>query len=182
MSDQPSVTLGTPLSASARRVLLLGAGGAVRGILEPFLAEQPQSLVIANRTVEKAELLAELFDDLGPVSASGFDWLREPVDVIINATSAGHSGAMTPMPGMRLSVGMPPTFARNLLIPHLPEFYQQWPDIEIQVAVAAPMQAAVTDRRLPSTSAMNRSSNKSHAGSPNRPSSPRIWARRRRPR
>lgn len=43
-------------------------------------------------------------------------------------------------PAMCLSVGMPPTFARNLLIPHLPEFYQEWPDIEIQVAVAAPMQ------------------------------------------
>ncbi|MEY5099231.1 MAG: hypothetical protein RJA36_1950 [Pseudomonadota bacterium] len=42
--------------------------------------------------------------------------------------------------GMRLTVGSPPTFARNLLIPHLPEFYQEWPDIDIQLAVAAPMQ------------------------------------------
>ena len=42
--------------------------------------------------------------------------------------------------GMRLTVGSPPTFARNLLIPRLPEFYQQWPDIDIQLAVAAPMQ------------------------------------------
>ncbi|HEY0857237.1 MAG TPA: LysR substrate-binding domain-containing protein [Albitalea sp.] len=41
---------------------------------------------------------------------------------------------------LRLSVGSPPTFARNLLIPRLPEFYRQWPDIEIEVAVAAPMQ------------------------------------------
>ena len=42
--------------------------------------------------------------------------------------------------GMRLTVGSPPTFARNLLIPRLPEFYQQWPDIDIQLIVAAPMQ------------------------------------------
>ena len=42
--------------------------------------------------------------------------------------------------GMELTVGSPPTFARNLLIPHLPGFYQQWPDIDIQLAVAAPMQ------------------------------------------
>ena len=42
--------------------------------------------------------------------------------------------------GMRLTVGSPPTFARNLLIPHLHEFYQQWPDIDLQLAVAAPMQ------------------------------------------
>lgn len=41
---------------------------------------------------------------------------------------------------LRLSVGSPPTFARNLLIPQLPAFYRQWPDIEIEVAVAAPMQ------------------------------------------
>lgn len=41
---------------------------------------------------------------------------------------------------LRLSVGTPPTFARNLLIPRLPEFYRQWPDIDIEVAVAAPLQ------------------------------------------
>lgn len=41
---------------------------------------------------------------------------------------------------LRLRVGVPPTFARNLLIPRLPEFYRQWPDIEIEVAVAAPLQ------------------------------------------
>lgn len=43
-------------------------------------------------------------------------------------------------PPLRLRVGAPPTFARNLLIPRLPEFYRQWPDIEIEVAVEAPMQ------------------------------------------
>lgn len=44
------------------------------------------------------------------------------------------------LPALRLRVGAPPTFARNLLIPRLPEFYRQWPDIEIDVAVEAPMQ------------------------------------------
>lgn len=43
-------------------------------------------------------------------------------------------------PPLRLRVGAPPTFARNLLIPRLPDFYRQWPDIEIEVAVEAPMQ------------------------------------------
>lgn len=43
-------------------------------------------------------------------------------------------------PGMQLSVGVPPTFARNLLIPQLPEFCRQWPDIDVQLAVVAPMQ------------------------------------------
>ncbi|MDR6164819.1 shikimate dehydrogenase [Pseudomonas fluorescens] len=91
------LTVNAGFSLTGKRILLLGAGGAVRGALEPLLAEKPASVIIANRTVDKAELLAELFCDLGPVSASGFDWLREPVDVIINATSASLTGDVPPI-------------------------------------------------------------------------------------
>ena len=99
------LTVNAGLSLKGKRILILGAGGAVRGALEPILAEGPASVTIANRTVEKAELLAELFSDLGPVAASGFDWLHEPVDVIINATSASLSGQVPPIASSLIEPG-----------------------------------------------------------------------------
>ncbi|MFW8265075.1 shikimate dehydrogenase, partial [Klebsiella pneumoniae] len=77
------LTENAGLNLEGKRILLLGAGGAVRGVLEPLLAQRPAMLVLANRTVEKAERLAREFADLGEIYASGFDWLEEPVDLII---------------------------------------------------------------------------------------------------
>ena len=99
------LTVNAGFSLKGKRILVLGAGGAVRGALEPLLAEGPASVTIANRTVEKAELLAELFSDLGPVAASGFDWLHEPVDLIINATSASLSGELPPIASSLIEPG-----------------------------------------------------------------------------
>ena len=118
------LTVNAGLSLHGKRILLLGAGGAVRGALEPLLAQQPASLIIANRTVEKAEMLAELFDDLGPVSASGFDWLREPVDVIINATSASLSGDVPPIAGSLIEPGR--TFCYDMMYAKAPTAFCRW--------------------------------------------------------
>lgn len=80
------------------RILLLGAGGAARGVLLPLLAQTPQSIVVANRTVSKAEILCQHFADKR-LSACGFqDLEQQHFDVIINATSASLSGSLPPIP------------------------------------------------------------------------------------
>lgn len=81
------------LALSQMRILILGAGGAVRGVIAPLLEQRPQSLTIANRTVEKASQLAQRFAEFGPVSGIGLNQTSEhaPYDLIINATSAGLS-------------------------------------------------------------------------------------------
>ncbi|MEB0091966.1 shikimate dehydrogenase [Pseudomonas sp. CCI1.2] len=99
------LTVNAGVVLNGKRILLLGAGGAVRGALEPLLAEKPAVLVIANRTVEKAEQLAHEFTDLGPVFASGFDWLEESFDVIINATSASLAGEVPPIAASLIQPG-----------------------------------------------------------------------------
>jgi len=81
------------------RVLILGAGGAVRGVLGPLLERDLRELIIANRTSVKAQQLAAEFADLGTVSGCGFAELRgPPYDLIINATSASLLGEMPPLP------------------------------------------------------------------------------------
>lgn len=83
-----------------KRVLILGAGGAVRGILLPMLNKKPQALTIANRTKSKAEELANDFSSFGDLNAHGYDdieFLNISFDLIINCTSASISGAVPPL-------------------------------------------------------------------------------------
>lgn len=93
---------GWPLRG--RRILLLGAGGAVRGVLGPLLAEQPAGLVIANRTADKARQLAQAFG--ARVQGCGYPALAGQVfDVVINGTSASLAGALPPLPDALLAPG-----------------------------------------------------------------------------
>ena len=92
-----TVNLGCPLAG--RRVLLLGAGGAARGVIGPLLEARPQALVVANRTEAKAQALADVFGQLGPISACGFAQLAgQSFDVVIDATSAALGGDLPPLP------------------------------------------------------------------------------------
>lgn len=88
-----------------KRILLLGAGGAARGVIEPLLGYQPKELVIANRTASKAEQLADLFADFGTLHGGGFEDLSGTFDVIINATAASLKGEVPPLPDNILAAG-----------------------------------------------------------------------------
>jgi shikimate dehydrogenase len=84
-------------SILARRVLLLGAGGAARGVIGPLLQQQPAQLVLANRTLDKARQLAHDFGSR--LEASSYAALSpRQFDLVINATSASLAGALPPLP------------------------------------------------------------------------------------
>lgn len=80
------------------RILVLGAGGAVRGTLEPLLATEPAGLMIANRTADKARQLAHEFSELGEITGGGFDEITGSFDLVINGTSASMAGDLPPLP------------------------------------------------------------------------------------
>jgi shikimate dehydrogenase len=98
-----SVNFGVELQGA--NILILGAGGATRGIVGPLLEMRPALICIANRTLDKAQELAERFRSSGPVSACRFNTVpvAEPYDLIINATSAGLRGESPPYPEAAIS-------------------------------------------------------------------------------
>jgi shikimate dehydrogenase len=82
-----------------KRILMLGAGGAARGVLAPLLEQQPHELVIANRNVERATALVTEFQNLGTIRGTSFtDIDPTAFDLIINATSASLQGEMPAVP------------------------------------------------------------------------------------
>jgi shikimate dehydrogenase len=87
-------------------ILLLGAGGASRGVLRPLLEARPKRLLIANRTTAKAVALAASVADLGTVEGCGLDALAgQRFDLIINGTSAGLQGEVPTLPNEILKIG-----------------------------------------------------------------------------
>ena len=95
------ITVNLTVNMTGRRVLMLGAGGAARGALLPFLRQEPSELVLVNRTLSKAVALADEFAGRGPLIVSGYAELAdlaEGYDVVVNATSASLRGEMPPLP------------------------------------------------------------------------------------
>jgi len=107
-----------------QRVLILGAGGAVRGVLAPLLAAKPALCVIANRTVSKAETLVKLFAPLGNVTASTYNALQsKSFDLIINGTSASLQSELPPLPsGLLAEDG----WGYDMMYAGTPTLFVQW--------------------------------------------------------
>ena len=87
------------------RVLILGAGGAVRGVLEPLLREHPKELLVVNRTAGRAQNLVGEFADLGPIEGGAYSLIgARQFDLIINGTSGSLTGEMPELPSSLLTV------------------------------------------------------------------------------
>ncbi|MCK9502724.1 MAG: shikimate dehydrogenase [Porticoccaceae bacterium] len=116
------VNLGWALAA--KNILILGAGGAVRGVLEPLLEQKPAAVTIANRTEAKAVDLANAFADLGVVVGCGFSALAgQQFDVIINGTSASLSGDLPPLPETLVT---PATRCYDMMYGSEPTVFLRW--------------------------------------------------------
>jgi shikimate dehydrogenase len=98
------LTVNLNLSLQGKHVLLMGAGGAARGVIAPLLAETPAALTIANRTPEKALQLAELFGGQ-PQACSYAQLAGQHFDIVINATAASLQGELPPLPDNLLNPG-----------------------------------------------------------------------------
>lgn len=93
------LTLNHNIQLNDKDILIIGAGGAVRGVLEAILAQQPTSLLITNRTKQKALQLAKDFSDLGNIKGCGLDEIKNAsFDIVINGTSASLQGELPPLP------------------------------------------------------------------------------------
>ena len=93
------LTKNLEVAIKDKKVLVLGAGGAVRGVLAPLLKHHPALLVIANRTVSKGKELAEEFAHFGKIEACGFNELKgKRFDIVINGTAASLKGEVPPLP------------------------------------------------------------------------------------
>jgi len=116
------------VTIEGKKVLVLGAGGAVRGVLGPLLQENPAEVVIANRTPERAQELADAFEEYGQVDGCGFDDLDgSRYDIVINGTSASLKGDVPPLPEGILSKG---SFCYDMMYGAEPTAFMLWADDE----------------------------------------------------
>ncbi len=104
------IELNAGLPLAGRRLLLVGAGGAGAGVLGPLLAARPAQVVVANRTVAKAQALVDHHAAWAaahgvPLAAAGLDAPGGGYDVLLNASASSLQGAASPVPASVLAPG-----------------------------------------------------------------------------
>jgi shikimate dehydrogenase len=118
------ITRNAGVGIAGKRILLLGAGGAARGALLPFIQQGPREIVIANRTVATAEGLARDFGRYGvPIQATGFADVAGSFDIVVNATSGSLAGAVPPVPA---TVFGPDTLALDMMYGNKPTVFMEF--------------------------------------------------------
>ncbi|NAX45883.1 shikimate dehydrogenase [Photobacterium halotolerans] len=117
--------LRNQVAIQGKRILLIGAGGAARGVILPLLAQAPANLVITNRTFTKAEELAAVFAAYGEVAGMALDDLADAqhFDVIINSTSASLSQSL---PGIPASLIHPEVVCYDMVYGQEQTTFNQW--------------------------------------------------------
>ena len=111
------------VALSGKRILLVGAGGAARGVILPLLAQMPTQCVIVNRTEARAQALMQQFAaPPAPLRAARFDTLTGHFDVIINATSASLAAQLPPLPP---TVFAPGVFVYDMMYAAHPTLFMQ---------------------------------------------------------
>lgn len=111
-------------SIAGKQVLIVGAGGAVRGVLPKLIEEKPARISIVNRTASRARTLVELFSSTSQMQALEFDQLQGfNFDLIINGTSAGLARELPPLPG---SIAGPETWCYDMIYGQGDTLFQAW--------------------------------------------------------
>lgn len=120
------ITCNLGCSIAGKKLLLLGAGGAVRGVLGQLLAQRPAGVIIANRTVDKAVEVAQLSRAPSPGELAGCGYTDVEgfeFDIIINGTSASLSGRVPPLPDLRISEN---GLAYDMVYANRPTAFMDW--------------------------------------------------------
>ena len=107
-----------------KRILILGAGGAVRGVLLPILEENPKIIVVANRTTGKAKELANIYSNKGNITGNSYQEIDKlQFDLIINGTSASLHGQLPPLPDNILAEN---ACCYDMMYAKTPSLFLQW--------------------------------------------------------
>ena len=118
------LTVNHSVELEGKNILLMGAGGAARGVLIPLLKQKPNSLFIANRTPDKAKDLADDFSDTGNVDGGGYDAISNlKFDIVINATAASLQGELPPLPDTLLNNN---ACCYDMMYSDKPTLFMQW--------------------------------------------------------